>query len=112
MDGLSLSNIQLERVASLFSVLSEPSRLAILQALQNGPLSVTEIISATGLKQANVSRHLGLLHSGNLVDRSRDGNHVRYGIADPVINDLCALVCDKVERDASSTLRELVGTKR
>jgi hypothetical protein len=50
-----LSPHQLGAVARLFSVLSEPSRLALLQALQAGPLSVTELIEECGMKQANVN---------------------------------------------------------
>jgi DNA-binding transcriptional ArsR family regulator len=96
----SLSAPQLEAVARLFSVLSEPSRLGLLQALQAGPLSVSELIEECGMKQANVSKHLGVLHDHRLVKRERDGVSVRYAIADPMIFSLCNLVCGKMERDA------------
>ena len=90
---------QLEAVSRLFSVLAEPSRLALLQALHDGPLTVTELVEATGMKQANVSKHLGLLHDHSLVKRQREGISVRYEIADPMIFALCNLVCGKMERD-------------
>jgi DNA-binding transcriptional ArsR family regulator len=96
----ALSAQQLDAVARLFSVLSEPSRLALLQALQGGPLSVSELIEGCGMKQANVSKHLAVLHDHRLVKRERDGVTVRYEIADPVIFSLCNLVCGKMERDA------------
>jgi DNA-binding transcriptional ArsR family regulator len=95
-----LSAAQLEAVARLFNVLSEPSRLALLHALRNGPLSVTELIDACDMKQANVSKHLGVLHSHHLVKRERQGISIRYEIADPMIFPLCDLVCGKMERDA------------
>jgi DNA-binding transcriptional ArsR family regulator len=91
---------QLAAVARLFSVLSEPSRLALLQALQSGPLSVSELVGACGMKQANVSKHLAVLHDHRLVKRQRDGISVLYEIADPMIFSLCNLVCGKMERDA------------
>jgi DNA-binding transcriptional ArsR family regulator len=96
----ALAPAQLEAVARLFSVLSEPSRLALLQALQMGPLSVTELVEQCGMKQANVSKHLAVLHDHRLVNRQRNGVSVRYEIADPMIFSLCNLVCGKMERDA------------
>jgi DNA-binding transcriptional ArsR family regulator len=95
-----LSYGQLQAVARLFHVLSEPSRLALLHALRNGPLTVTELIEACDMKQANVSKHLGVLHSHHLVKRERQGISIRYDIADPMIFPLCDLVCGKMERDA------------
>ncbi len=94
-----LSPAQMEVVASLFAVLAEPSRLALLQALHDGPLSVSEIVESCGMKQANVSRQLAVLHDHHLVRRERDGSCVHYEIADPLVFSLCALVCGKAERD-------------
>ena len=95
-----LSSEQLRSVARLFGVLAEPSRLALLQALRAGPLNVTELVEACKMKQANVSKHLGVLHDHRLVKRERDGISMRYEIADPMIFSLCNLVCGKMERDA------------
>jgi DNA-binding transcriptional ArsR family regulator len=96
--GMSLG--QLEVVARLFAALSEPSRLILLQALHDGPLTVSELVEACDLKQANVSKHLGVLYDHRLVKRERDGISVRYQIADPMIFSLCDLVCGKMARDA------------
>ncbi len=89
----------MEVVARLFAVLSEPSRLALLQALHDGPRNVSQIIEACGMKQANVSKQLGVLYDHHLVRRERDGSAVQYEIADPMVFSLCALVCGKMERD-------------
>ena len=83
-----MSVAQLAAVARLFSVLSEPSRLGLVQALRGGPLTVSELVAASGMKQANVSKHLGLLHHHRLVKRQRDGICVRYEILDPVVFEL------------------------
>ena len=93
---------QIESVARLFSVLSEPSRLVILQALRREPLTVSELIEECEMKQANVSKHLGVLYDHRLVKRAKEGNSVRYEIADPMIFSLCELVCGKVARDAAT----------
>jgi DNA-binding transcriptional ArsR family regulator len=95
-----LSSGQLQAVARLFAVLSEPSRLVLLQVLHNGPLTVGELVKATSMKQANVSKHLAALHDRHLVRRERRGISVRYEIADPMVFSLCNLVCGKMEKDA------------
>ena len=91
---------QLEVVARLFGVLSEPSRLALLQALHRGPLTVTQLMEVCGMKQALASKHLRILHEHQLVKRERDGISVHYEIADPMVFALCELVCGKMKRDA------------
>jgi DNA-binding transcriptional ArsR family regulator len=96
----NISAPQLAAVARLFCVLSERSRLALVQALRNGPLTVNELVEASGMKQANVSKHLGLLHQHRLVKRRREGICVRYEILDPVVFALCNLACGKAGRDA------------
>ena len=95
-----MSRRQLEEVAGLFGALSEPSRLALLQALHKGPLAVHQLMKACGMRQANVSKHLGMLHYHRLVERRREGASIRYEIADPMVFALCELVCGKMERDA------------
>ena len=67
----------LEAVGQLFGVLSEPSRLMLLQTLHYGPLTVTDLVEATGMQQANVSKHLGVLHQHRLVKRQRQGQSIR-----------------------------------
>ena len=94
-----LSAAQLAVVARLFSVLSEPARLAILQALQRGPLSVNQLVKACSMKQANVSKHLAILHTQHLVRRERQGTSVLYEVSDPMVFSLCNLVCNKMQRD-------------
>jgi DNA-binding transcriptional ArsR family regulator len=98
-----LSSAKLEAVSRLFGVLSEPSRLALLQALRDGPLAVNELMEACAMKQANVSKHLAVLYTAHLVKRERQGNSILYAIADPMIFSLCNLVCGKMEKDAKRT---------
>jgi len=105
-EAVVLDVTTLESVSRLFKVLAEPTRLDLLQHLKASPLTVTELIDATGQKQANVSKQLGVLFTAGLVSRERDGNLVRYAIADPVVFDLCELVCGKLRADAE---RQLAG---
>lgn len=95
-----MSPAQLDGAARLFAALSEPSRLALLQALHTGPLAVHQLMKTCQMRQANVSKHLGVLHQQRLVERKREGASIRYQIADPMVFALCELVCGKMERDA------------
>jgi DNA-binding transcriptional ArsR family regulator len=97
----SLDAAQLHAVAELFDVLSEPSRLRILQILQDGPASVGELVDQSGFKQANVSKQLGILLSAGVIARRQDGNRAIYSIAMPLVFDLCALVCRGVAQQAA-----------
>jgi len=55
---LSTSSEALIPIAEFFKVLSEVSRIQVLCCLKLGDKNVTEIIKATGLGQANVSKQL------------------------------------------------------
>lgn len=95
-----LSASALLAVSELFRVLAEPTRLAILQVLQDRPYSVGELVEQLNAKQANISKQLGILHDARLLTREREGNVVNYSIGEPMVFELCRLVCGKLKRDA------------
>ncbi len=98
----------IERVAQRFKVLSEPVRLQLLNLLQvEGELSVQEIVEATGLRQANVSKHLNLMAREGLLARRKEGLNVYYSINDPSIEGLCLLVCNRIREEAIRESEEL-----
>jgi DNA-binding transcriptional ArsR family regulator len=93
---VKLSPETLQLVADFFKVLSESSRLQIVCALKTGEKNVTEIIEATGLGQANVSKHLKILAQAGIVKRQQQGVCVYYQIANAFVFELCELVCDSL----------------
>jgi len=95
-----LSERSRERIAERFRALGEPTRLKILERLFRSPASVGDILGAVGGTQANVSKHLGVLHAGGIVRRRREGLKTVYSIADPTLERICVIVCDSVARDA------------
>lgn len=97
----------LELIAGRFKILAEPMRLRILSALRTGEKTVTELVDETGAGQANVSKHLGLLHRNRLVERRKDGLNVYYCITDEGIFRLCDLVCGSLEREVEERRRAL-----
>jgi len=93
-----LDDRALDRVADYFKALSEPSRLKLLNALREGERNVTELTAHLGSSQANVSRHLTLLLTLGMVERTSRGTSAYYRIADPRIYALCDLVCGQIGR--------------
>jgi ArsR family transcriptional regulator len=93
-----LSDDALELIAARFRTLGEPNRLKLLSQLEEGPKSVSELMEATGLMQANVSRHLQTLTDAGLLARERRGPAVIYSIADPSIFELCRQVCGGIQK--------------
>lgn len=81
------------RIAAFFSVLAEPTRLEILQLLQASPHTVSELVERLHVKQANVSKQLGILTTHGLIERKRSGNFAIYSIRAPLVRELCGLVC-------------------
>jgi DNA-binding transcriptional ArsR family regulator len=88
----------LEKVASYFQALSEPTRLSLLNLLRSGERNVGELALLTSFTPANVSRHMALLTSHGLVTRESRGTNVYYRIADPAVYQLCDLVCGNLAR--------------
>jgi DNA-binding transcriptional ArsR family regulator len=107
----SLPDALLEPVAERFKVLSEPARLRILRELRAGERTVSDLIEATGLNQANLSKHLQLLHTHRFVARRKEGLYVYYRLADDDVFLLCDLVCDRLERDVEAS-RDVVRERR
>ena len=89
-------------VAARFRALAEPARLQALHALEHGERTVTELVTATGLAQGNLSRHLQQLHAAGFVARRRDGLFVYYALADAEVLALCELMCGRLEADAAA----------
>ena len=93
----NMSEEMLELIAQRFRLLSDPMRLKILHQLQDGEKSVTELVTATGASQPNVSKHLSTLRSHGLVKRRQDGNMAYFSISATFIFDVCNIVCDSMK---------------
>ncbi|MEA5619545.1 metalloregulator ArsR/SmtB family transcription factor [Cronbergia sp. UHCC 0137] len=107
---LTTSPEALGQIADYFKVLSEISRLQVLCCLKSGSKNVTEIIETTGLGQANVSKHLKILTQAGIVKRQPQGVSVYYEITDPLIFEICELVCDRLSirlEEQSQQLKQL-----
>jgi len=73
-----MAKADLKELARGFSLLSDPTRLAILAALAKGTSNVSSLCKALKKKQPATSHHLGLLRMGRLVNGKRQGKAVVY----------------------------------
>jgi ArsR family transcriptional regulator len=97
----------LSLIASWFKVLAEPSRLRILRSIEEGEKNITELVAATGLTQANVSRHVQSLAEAGMVGRRRVGLVTICYIADPTITELCDTVCNNLQKRLARQAKHL-----
>ena len=77
--------------AKLFRGFSDTSRLAILEALRYGPLTVSAVVERTGLSQSNVSNHLACLRDCDLVTATQQGRYSLYQLSDERVASLLGL---------------------
>jgi ArsR family transcriptional regulator len=78
--------------ADIFQALAHPTRIAILEFLGNGELSAGALIEKLGMEQANVSQHLAVLRTKQIVVNRKVGNQVFYSVRDPIINEVLLLM--------------------
>jgi DNA-binding transcriptional ArsR family regulator len=83
-------------VAARFRAMGEPMRLQILQLLESGEASVSALAENLGATQPNISKHLKVLQDAGLLSRRQQGNSVYYTIADPLVFELCDMICTRL----------------
>lgn len=88
---LTNEKVGLATKAKLFRGFGDPSRLAILESLADGPKKVSEIVRITSLSQPNVSSHLSCLRDCGLVTTQQQGQYVICQISDPRVQSLLDL---------------------
>ncbi len=93
---MKLNDKLFDGIAERFKVLGEPGRLRILDALRDGELTVGDLVEKTGLNQANLSKHLQLLHALDFVARRKHGLFVYYQLADDSVFKVCDIMCRKL----------------
>src|SRR5271169_3286663 len=71
--------------ASVFQALGHPTRIAIVEMLRQGELSAGAIQERLGVEQANVSQHLAILRSRQIVSSRKQGNQVFYSLRSQVL---------------------------
>lgn len=101
-----------DKIANRFKALGEPARLRILDALRSGELTVGDLCERTGLNQANLSKHLQLLHTLAFVNRRKEGLFVYYSLIDEDVFQLCDIMCGRLGAKAEGVSTEPLAPAR
>ena len=82
----------LDRAAAVIKCLGHPLRLRLLEALECGESTVSELQSWSGASQAMVSQQLAILRGHGVVSARRAGPFVRYSITEPKVHHILACI--------------------
>lgn len=77
-------------LAAIFSVLADPTRVRIVQALAERELCVCDLANIVGLRQSTVSHQLRLLRALRIVRFRKEGRVAYYNLDDQHVSALLA----------------------
>lgn len=77
---------------TVFKALNDPTRRRMLDLLREEDLTAGEIGSHFDMSPPSISHHLEILHRAGLVERSKEGQYVRYRLNATVLDDLLGWV--------------------
>jgi len=97
--------------ANLFKGLAHPVRVRVLEVLAGaGDVSVTDLLSDTGLEASHLSQHLSVLRRHNLVVAERRASQVFYRLAYPKVADLLSISRALLVEILQTTQQQLAST--
>ena len=87
----------LENLGEFFKVLTDPTRLKILYALETGELCVFDLSVSAGASVSSVSHHLAALKRVRLVKGRREGRIIYYSLDDDHIKSIIKYAHEHLE---------------
>jgi len=86
----------LARAAEIIKMLGHPDRLRIVEVLEPGEATVSEIQETVELPQPIVSQHLARMRGAGIVAARREGSNVYYQVVEPKVWHIlrCIRTCD------------------
>ncbi len=78
--------------AEVFQALGHPTRVAMVEYLRNGEISVGQLCEKVGIEQANASQHLAVLRTKHIVESRKEGNQIFYRLRNPVVGDMLEMM--------------------
>ncbi len=92
--NLSEKEEDITRATNALKAMAHPLRLKILCALKDDELPVLEIVEKVGSSQSNISQHIDILRTKDIVESRRDGNKILCKVKDKEILNLVANMQD------------------
>ena len=94
--------------AGVFQALAHPTRIALVELLRDErEVPVSRLYERLDLEQANVSQHLAVLRSRQIVVGRKDGNQVFYSLRDPILGKVLDLMREYFQAHLSEALELL-----
>ena len=78
--------------SEIFQALAHPTRIAVVEALRHGEMNAGALLSYVAVEPANLSQHLAILRSKQVVLSRKAGNQVFYTLRDPVLIEVLDLL--------------------
>lgn len=86
-----------EHMAGRLKLMSHPERLLMLCRMDEGEVSVTELVELSGLSQSSVSQHLALLREEGVVSIRGEAQTRFYSLKDPLVSGIIHALCELCE---------------
>jgi ArsR family transcriptional regulator len=102
---------RLVRRASILSALAHPSRLLIVEQLEAGGLTVSELTALVGADISTVSRHISILRNAGIVACTPEGNRRRYTLRAACVLGFLDCVEEVIEEGSGSCSRSFATTR-
>lgn len=81
-------------MAARMKLMSHPERLLMLCRMDEGEVSVGELVELSGLSQSSVSQHLAMLRDENVVTIRGEAQTRFYSLNDPTVRAIIHALCD------------------
>lgn len=98
--------------ASICKTFTAPVRLMIIEQLQTGQKTVSEMEEKLGVRQATLSQHLAVLRGKGIVITERQGQNIFYKISNQKILKACKLMkevlLEQIERNSALLTKDHV----
>jgi DNA-binding transcriptional ArsR family regulator len=92
----SIPAVEVERLALVYKILGDPTRLKIALALMMGEMCVCDLAAHLGLSESAISHQIRRLRDQALVKSRRDGQVLYYSLDDHHVEDLIAMGLEHV----------------
>ena len=103
---------KLELRAGILRALANPSRLLMLEHMESGDRTVSELTDKVGSDMSTVSRHLSVLRNAGIVECTHDGNRRRYSLRASCVLGFLDCVEDILEGGTGSCSRDFLRSRR
>lgn len=87
-ERVDLDSEYIDLAAEVFALLSDPTRIRLILALEDGELPVGELAARVGKAPTAVSQHLAKLRWAKVVQTRQEGTRVYYSLIDEHAREL------------------------